>query len=227
MRSSATYPISARLGGLLPADQVGIGGPVTARREELSDTSSMGLLPQLIDVLLAFTEGQSSLSRKIRDARLEYSSDSSPAVEKYPQAGTSRFEPLRSIVGTCLNASVEVLQAPRSNVDFGIGPPLTNGFGNGSLPDPRVRVSAAPTCATPSVAAAPSTPPAAIVARRDTLAELSSKAPVPTDEHNSARSAEPTTARLNRDYNFFDELDARLAHLQGQKIDPEIGGLAT
>jgi hypothetical protein len=47
-----------------------------------------------------------------------------------------------------------------------------------------------------------------------TPADLSSGPSDPTDRIDSAPPVETTTASLNRDYNFFDELDSRLADLQ-------------
>jgi hypothetical protein len=58
-------------------------------------------------------------------------------------------------------------------------------------------------------AAAPSTPPAANVTDVES-ADLASETSGRTDWPDSAQTGETTTAP-NRDYNFFDELDERLA----------------
>ena len=199
----------------MTGDRAAVGGPVTARREDAADISSKGLLPQLIDVLQALTEGQESLSRKVRDARLEYTCHPAPDVERYPQAEPSDFVAPRSFVVTSPNASIEIRrESPTDNVELGAGPTSDNGVGNGSLSEPSIGVSAAPVSVTVPEAASPSNPPAPIVTHAGTPADLSSEMSARTDRLNSARPGETTTAPLNRDYNFFDELDARLADLQ-------------
>jgi|GEM_PF-4945028 len=186
----------------------------TARSEDVTGISSEGLLPQLIDVLHALTEGQELLSRKVRNARLEYTSRST-LVERCPQVEPSDFAAPRSLVGTSPNASIGIRQEPPTdNIESGAGPTSVNGFGNGSSPEPSIGASAAPISATVPEAASPSNPPATIVTHADTPADLSNETPARTDWLNSAGLGETTRAPSNRDYNFFDELDARLAGLQ-------------
>ncbi len=187
----------------------------TARSEDMTDISSKGLLPQLIDVLHALTEGQELLSRKVRDARLEQTCHSAPVVERCPQAEPSDFASPRSFEVASLNASIGVRrEPPTDNVELGAGLTSVNGFGNGSLPEPSIGVSAAPASATIPEAASPSNPPAAIVTHAGTHADLSSETSARTNWLNSAGPGETTTAPANRDYNFFEELDAKLADLQ-------------
>ncbi len=191
------------------------GGPVAARREDAADISSKGLLPQLIDVLHALTEGQKALLRKTRDASLEYTCHSAPDVERCRQAEPSDFVTPRFLVGTSLNASLETRrEPPMDNVELGAGPNSDNSFGNGSLSGRSIDVAAAPVSMTVPEAESPSNPAAPIVARAGTPTDLSSEMSARTDLLISARPGETTTAPLNRDYNFFDELDARLADLQ-------------
>ena len=63
-------------------------------------------------------------------------------------------------------------------------------------------------------ATSPPIPPAAIVTYADTPADVPTETSVQTDWPDPAPPGGTTTASLNRDYNFFDELDARLADLQ-------------
>ena len=56
----------------MAGDRSPVFGSVSSRSEDVTDFSSKGLLPQLIDVLHALTEGQELLSRKVREARLEH-----------------------------------------------------------------------------------------------------------------------------------------------------------
>jgi hypothetical protein len=214
-------PTSAPLGGLMIGDRA-VGDPVTARREDAADVCSKGLLPQLIDVLHTLTEGQESLSRKIRDVRLEHTCHSAPVVERCPQAEPPNFAAPRPFVGTSPNGSIEIRrEPPTDNVELRTGPASDNSFGNGSSPEPSIGVSAAPLSATVPEAESPSNPtasasnpPAVTVTHAGTPADLSSETSARTDWLNAARPVETTTAPLNRDYNFFDELDARLADLQ-------------
>ena len=219
MSSSPAYLTSAPFGGLSNGDGADIGSPVTARSEDGIDVPSKGLLPQLIDVLHALTEGQELLSRKVRDARLEHACHSSLAAERRPDDTPSDFAAQHVLVGTSPIASLGIRQGtPKNNVELGAGPTSVNGNGNGngngSLPEPSTGISATPVSATVPVASSPSNPPAAIVTHAGTPADPSSET-TRTDWLNSARPIETNTAPLNRDYNYFDELDARLADLQG------------
>jgi hypothetical protein len=86
------FPRIPPLGGLMTADNAAIGGLLTTRSEEVTDVTTKGLLPQLIDVLQALSEGQELLSRKIREATLEHTCRSAPVVETSPHAEPSDFE---------------------------------------------------------------------------------------------------------------------------------------
>ncbi len=218
MCSSPAYPTSTPLGGSMTGGRAAVGGQATARRNDAADISSKGLLPQLIDVLRALTEGQVSLARRVRDARLECTCHSAPDVERYTQAEASDFAAPRSFVGTSPKTSLEIRrEPPTDNVELTAGPRSDDGNGNGSLPEPSIGVSSAPVSVAISEATSPtpSNPPAPIVTRADTPADPSSDTSAQTDWLNSAWPDETTTAPSNRDYNFFDELDARLADLQG------------
>jgi hypothetical protein len=172
-------------------DHAAIVGPVTARHEDVTDISSIGLLPQLIDVLRALAEGQELLLRKIRDAKLENTSTSVLVVDRYPQAEADNGE-LRA------------------------GPTSGNCPGNGSSSEPGIEASVGPGPATAVGAAPLSDPLTETQTDVGPAADLSSERTPRTEEFNSARHDETATGMGtgNHNYNFFDELDARLADLQ-------------
>ena len=190
-------------------------GSVSTRSEDVADFSSKGLLPQLIDVLHALTEGQELLSRKVREARLEHYRHTEPVADGRLQSEPSHLLTPRTFVGTDPHASIGTRREPRSdNMEIDVGPTSVNDFGNGPWLDPSIGASTAPVTSTDPEATSPPTPPAAIVTYADTPADVPTEASVQTDWPDPAPPNGTTTASLNRDYNFFDELDARLADLQ-------------
>jgi hypothetical protein len=94
-----------------------------------------------------------------------------------------------------------------------MGPASINSIGESSLPEPSIGSSAALVTTVPGVAS-PSNPPEAIVTHAGTLADPSNGTPAGTDLPNSKPPDETAPASLNHDYNFFDELDARLAGIE-------------
>jgi hypothetical protein len=68
--SSIAHPTSAPLGESMTADGPVMSGPLTGQTDRVTDISSKGLLPQLIDVLEALTEAQELLWVQVRNARL-------------------------------------------------------------------------------------------------------------------------------------------------------------
>ncbi len=215
MSTSPAYPTSAPLGSSMTADGAVICGPVKARREDVTDIRSKGLLPQLIEVLHALTEGQESLSRKVRNARLEHSCHLTPVVERFPQTEPPDFAGPRSFNGASPAAFIGTLQdSPSGNVELGARPTSIESFSKGSSAAPSIESSTAPISATVPDAAVPSGPSAAHVTHADTLTDLSSETFARTDWLNSVRPCGTNAELLNRDYNFFDALDARLADLK-------------
>src|ERR1700728_2281744 len=120
MCSSLAYPTSAPLGDPMTTERAAICGPVTARGEDMTNISSKGLLPQLIDVLHALTEGQELLSRKVRNARLEHSSHMTPVVGGCPQSDPSDFAGPRSFAGASPVGTHR--ESPSDNVELGMEP---------------------------------------------------------------------------------------------------------
>ena len=216
MCSSPAYPTSAPLGDSTNADRSPTFHPVSSRSEDVTDFSSKGLLPQLIDVLHALTEGQELLSRKVQEARLEHQRHTKHIVEGRMKAQPSDPLAPRPLVGADPDTSIGICREQQSSGSFesGAGPTSANDFGNGPRPEPSHGSSTVPVSSTVTEASAPLNPPAATANYADTSAEVSSETSVQTDWPDPAPPTETTTASLNRDYNFFDELDARLADLQ-------------
>ncbi len=214
MCSSPAYPTLAPLGGSTTRDLAVFCGPVSVPGEDVSHLPSKGMLPQLIDVLHALTEGQELLSRKVRDATVEQGCHSVPVVERCRRAESSDSDARRTSVVTSPNASVGMRSERTSDkTELGARESTTvDDSGNGSSPEPNMGASAAPVIATVH-APSPSIPQPPIVADAASPDDLSRDTSVRADELNSAQSGEMTSESLNRDYNFFDELDARLADL--------------
>ena len=72
MCSSSADSTPVAMGPLTTSDRTAVSDPLTVRSDDSTDISAKGLLPQLIDLLHALTQGQEMLSRKVRDAGLEY-----------------------------------------------------------------------------------------------------------------------------------------------------------
>ena len=214
MYLSPAYSTLAPSGGSTTRDTAVFCGPVSAPSEDVSHLPSKGLLPELIDVLHALTEGQELLTRKVRDATVEHGCHSVPVVERCRRAESSDCDARRTSVVTSANASVGMRSERTSDkTELGArGSTSVDNSGNGSLPEPSMGDSAAPVNATVH-APSPSIPPLPIVTDVGSPNHLSHGTPVRADELNSAQSDETTSESLNRDYNFFDELDARLADL--------------
>jgi hypothetical protein len=180
----------------------------SARTKDATDISSKGLLPQLIEVLHALTQGQELLSSKIRKAELEYARV--PVVDRCPQAEASAIGITPAFVGARPNASRGIRPEPSiDGGDLGAGP--INGDGNVPRPGPSIASSEAHVNGTMPGSERLSDPLAASVMPTGYPSERAAR----TDRLDSARPDDTTTELLNRNYNFFDELDARLADLKG------------
>ena len=168
MWPSPAHPIAAPLDDLMTGHTSSHGDLVAAWDVDVIDASSKGLLPQLIDVIHTLTEGQDALTRKVRDAWIEFSYRSASYGESQLQA-----EPSDSVFAE-------------------------------SLPGPVVELI----------------PDAGAVTRAPLGRANESSG---TEWLNSAANGELTVAPGNRDYNFFDELDARLADLHDAADQPGNG----
>ena len=205
MCSFPAYSTSAPRNGSAAEDCV-----VETPSEDMADVSSKGLLPQLIDLLYAFAEGQKLLASKVRDARVEHTRHSTSLVESQNDSFDDSI-----ILGIASpNASITT---PKSSTDNGVcdkGRTSPKAFSNDSPPEPNMGVITTPVSAMVPEERSSSDPPAATVTHAGPAGDPSSETHVQTDRLGAARiDGEATAAPLNRDYNFFDELDTRLAGL--------------
>jgi len=176
----------------------------------MSDVPSEGLLPQLIDLLYALTEGQKLLSSKVRDARVEHTRRSTSLVERQNDS----FDDLGASGTASRNALLTTRESPTDNDAWDAGQTSPNAFSNGSPPEPNMGVITAPANAMVPEERSSSDPPAVTVTHAGPAGDPSSETHVQTDRLDPAHlDGEETAAPLNRDYNFFDDLDARLAGL--------------
>lgn len=216
-RTPCVTPISAGTSDHMTTDIAAGGDPGVPARHSALDESNLGLFPQLIDVIRAMTEGQELLSHKLRTVRL-----------MHPGPWTPEDDPLQEVLwdGVGLLSSNDA--APRAVRGTAPVPPRTpsDQGGNSTTPNELRKTSASePIHVAPAAAQAArgevdkeltrtSTTGAALLppikepeirgrhARRQSQPLLASE----------GLGAPPVTA--TRDYNFFDELDARLADLQ-------------
>ncbi len=214
MCSSLTDSTSVPMGSLATRDRATRSDPLTVRIEDSTDMSDKGLLPQLIDLLHALTEGQEMLSRKVRDAALEGTRRPAAVDGRWAQTEPSDPAVPGSYLGVSLNASGRTRrEPPTDDVAVDAGRTSVGAFGDAPLPKTNLDGSAAPVSAAAPQATSPSSP-AAGVATRATTPDLSETS-TGTDRLNSrVPGGETSMSPSNRDYNFFDELDARLADLQ-------------
>ena len=211
MYSSSAYPTSIPSSDLVTRDLHAVDARIGTRRQNTTAGFPVGLIPQLIDVLHILTEGQDLLSRKIRTARLDESRDPVPIVEQI-----ERFEipAVRPIVDSG-SATVETPPTPPSeDIEFDGETTPANFFGMDHRSDPGIEDGGAdtPPAGVPD-SASPSDSPALTSA--EAMGDPLSVSVVQSVPLDSVPPAEPTTtSSLRRDYNFFDELDAKLASLQ-------------
>jgi hypothetical protein len=210
MYSSSAYPTPIPSSDLVTKDRPATHARIETRRQDKTAGFPVGLIPQLIDVLRILTEGQDLLSRKIRAARHDDSSHSVPIVERLECFQIPGVQPIVSSGSDPLEApptppSEDIEfdgETTRANT-FGIGRPSNPDIEVGGLDTPPARV---PDSATPFDSPAVTT----INAMGDpSCAPVAQSAPL-----DSVPPAETTASPLRRNYNFFDELDARLAGLQ-------------
>jgi hypothetical protein len=180
----------------------------------VTDVSSKGLIPQLTDVLYALTDSHERLLFKLQALRRVHDSAGSMVVDQTP---SSVF--FRGTVDQTDGAHHEV---------------LLNGLGrtNGSDPPSLMELESRPALADELASADK-------IARDEPATQRDPESVSPTDTQSQvvgtqresestpppdpsitgvlppATHAAPTNgASADRDYNFFDELDARLTHIQ-------------
>jgi hypothetical protein len=177
----------------------------------VTDVSTKGLLPQLTDVLRALTDSHALLLSKIQNVRLEQISAVYPVVEVHGEFSRSQVDlPTQSIVSTTTSPIIEVPEAVRHEAGTGAS--------SSQIDSSEFEMSSgahlAATDDTDHMMTSPS-PAAAEVAtpHDDSVPSVSAGWALPPDEREAQQEPATDVDSENRDYNFFDELDARIAGL--------------
>jgi hypothetical protein len=167
----------------------------------VNETSSPGLLPQLIDLLRALADSQELLTQRVRSAHLELLGNHPPSdTDSLPGWQTNRS--VVSPVGPVLRDRDTL----HDGTEMTVGPPRPND-------DPIVSsTSAQEGAAVDRSGASPSDRPLVAAAHMEEQSVPTSSVPPERDEDTGQDTA--GAARIDRDYNFFDDLDARLADLR-------------
>jgi hypothetical protein len=210
MYSSSAYPASIAPSEVVTTDRRAIDAPIETRRQDATDGISIGLIPQLIHVLHILTEGQELLSRKIQEAKLDEASRSFSAV-----AHLNRFQiPTRQPVVGSDTTPFEPPSTPTTKHSESDGETTpANTFGIAWPADLSTEVHSGAPSSPSDPDSAPASDSQAIV-NATAPSEPMSVPKVDSVQKESAAPAGTTESPLHRDYNFFDELDARLASLQ-------------
>jgi hypothetical protein len=186
---------------------------IRAVRSAMADVSPKGLLPQLTDVMYALTESQKLLVGKLQRMRLEHPDDFPSVIveETHMEDSDSLDEQLGLVVSTTATPRLPI-QAQQSIAVDAREPNLRTA----SESNPGFTMMAA---RLPHETPAPSSTATTGEATFEDVQDADS-ADVTPPTGTPAVPPDPTeTTPANRHYNFFDDLDARLAHLE------EPGGL--
>jgi hypothetical protein len=210
MYSSSACPTSIPSSDVATRVHPAIDARIETRRQDTTDGFPVGLIPQLIDVLHILTEGQGLLSGKIRAARLDESSHSGQIVEQLDRFQIPVGQP---VVGSSSTPFEAPRTRPAEHSELDGETTGAHTFGIDCPSDPGVEVGG-PVASPASVPeSAPSTDSPSTMNTKVT-GELSNGPVADSVPLESAASAGTTASPLYRDYNFFDELDAKLASLQ-------------
>jgi hypothetical protein len=192
MHSSSANPTPIPSSDVATRDHSAVDARMETRRQDTTEGFPVGLIPQLIDVLHILTEGQGLLSGKLRAARLDESSHS-----------------CRHVVGSS-STPFEIPRArPAEHGELDGETTRANSFGMNYPSDPGADVGD-PVASPASVPeSAPSSDSPTTINARVTNEPVAHSVSLES-EASAGTSASP----LHRDYNFFDELDAKLASLQ-------------
>jgi hypothetical protein len=210
MNSSSAYPTSVVSSDAPKLDPPAVDARIEARHQDTADGFPLGLIPQLIDVLHILTEGQCLLSGKIRAARLDEASHSVAIVGRLDCLQIAVEQPV--VVGSSTPPeSPHALRAEQSELEEET--PWAATFDVDCPTDPGVEVGGAvvPSASVP-ISVPSSESPAAVNVKMTGV--HSSGLDVESVSLESALPSRTAASPLRRDYNFFDELDARLASLQ-------------
>jgi hypothetical protein len=171
---------------------------------------SNGLLPQLVDVLQALAESQQLLTDRIRRAHLELVGGPSSRVEESWQAPPLDRESaaIPLVVTGPIPAGDMREPFARDSSELSIE---STGVPSNSASNRGIEVGSI-TFNDQEMAAPPNTQTKATTSFAEPEANPSATPNQPNDLRTTRRD-EPSTKHEDRSYNFFDELDARLAGL--------------
>jgi hypothetical protein len=179
----------------------------------VTDTSTQGLLPQLTDVLRALTDSHVLLLSKIQTVRLEQISAAYPVVEMLGQTSEPPVDlRAQSVVDTTTSPVMEVPDAVQIyEVESSASSSGIESSEIETRPTPPVVAAHA---ADHMVMSQPPAPAEIATSQDNLVPSVSVPSPSPPLDQRKAEQADPTDAESeNRNYNFFDDLDARLAGL--------------
>ena len=207
MYSSSASPTTNRSSDLVTRDRPA----VDFRTGTLPDTTagfSVGLIPQLTEILHVLTEGLDLLAHKVRAARHDESAHSTSHAEQLERVQIPTGPP----VAGSGRATVETPRPPREDIEFDGEHTRADISGIGDTPDPGIDFGGADAPFASFPDSAPLSYPLEVTSAG--AADEPSSGPVVQSMPLNATPPATTASPLRRDYNFFDELDARLASLQ-------------
>jgi hypothetical protein len=185
----------------------------------VTEASTRGLFPQLTDVLHALTESHAMLLSKVQRLRDEHTNAALlvvNAIAATADTSTGRPVDLRPPPAVEAETSPISLEEPRTIPVYELSSSSSPNEIISSVIDLTPHL-AANDCADPDtdrLVASPRPTSDEIASPRDRMDPLVSSQTHPQADRLEAEVSEPTHAESeNRNYNFFDELDARLAGL--------------
>ena len=199
------------------------------RARDLTDTSTKGLFPQLTEVLFALADSHARLLSKVQGLRLEQTG-SAPSVVSFSDTPThALIEPLarahlsQRIDITTSPISVPPRQLPIDQTEPIDGPsrivavqfdPMPDTKANQHVQEHGPESGVASPIAAPAGESEPSQPHSDMAGSAHTPPHSG------TPDRFETVGADPTLdTSAGRDYNFFDDLDTRLAGLEDQRPD--------
>jgi hypothetical protein len=185
--------------------------PDSAIGSDVKDISSKGLLPQLTDVLHALTDSHELLLFKLQSVRLGHLNAVPLEIEAFPHAEFLDFVDTRqsALADTKTGATHDVHRNPADTIESS-----TEATGRPFIAsDVSPRFAAAAAQADPETSAQPPATTEAVTPRVDIDAAVPAQAPTPPEWPLAVQSDSNGSESAKDSYNFFDELDARLADL--------------
>ena len=194
----------------------------TAIVSDVTEMSSKGALPQLTDVLHALTESHELLLSKLQSVQLERASVVPILVEEFPHAHFQDF--VDPLLPTHVDAKIDATNDVHR--EFRV-----DQISESDSSTEQIRLASSESDVSPGLAAAsPQVTHSEASAQSrisvevvtpgcDMHADVPAEGPTPPEWPRDLHTDQTGADSANRNYNFFDELDATLAHLK----NPESG----